>query len=127
MLKGVIRALVGIAGGLALLGAAYFLVSPEKFALELGVGARDTLGVATLRGDFAALFGVTGVFALAGAILNRRHALAAPALIMAIALSGRLVNMAVLGGGPAVLKPMAVEAGLLIVFVLGRQLMPDEA
>jgi hypothetical protein len=116
----VIRIIVSVAGLLSMLLAARFLQDPAASATLLGISPVGALGTATLRGDFGAFFGVCGILALAAAVRNSAALLTAPLLVIAIALTGRIVSYALEGGGPAVLQPMLVELTLLIVFGLGR-------
>ena len=114
------RIIVGLVGVLAILLAARFFQSPAAPAAMLGVNPLGELGIATLRGDFGAFFGVCGILALAAAIRNSAALVTAPLLAIALALTGRIVSYAIDGGGAPVLQPMLVELTLLIVFGLGR-------
>jgi hypothetical protein len=116
----IVRIIVGAAGLLSLLLAARFFQDPTAAATLLGIAPAGVLGTATLRGDFGAFFGVCGILALAAAIRNSAALLTAPLLVIAIALTGRIVSYALEGGGPAVMQPMLVELTLLVVFGLGR-------
>ena len=116
----VVRVVVGLAGVLSILLAVRFFQDPAAPAALLGVAPAGALGVATLRGDFGAFFGVCGILALAAAIRNSAALLTAPLLVIAIALTGRVISYALQGGGSAVLQPMLVELTLLIVFGIGR-------
>jgi hypothetical protein len=116
----VVRLVVGLAGLLSLLLAARFFQNPAAPAASLGIAPVGELGTATLRGDFGAFFGACGILALTAAIRNSAALLTAPLLVIAIALSGRVVSYALEAGELAVLQPMLVELTLLIVFGLGR-------
>ena len=116
----VVRIIVGLAGLLSILLGARFFHDPAAAATLLGVTPAGELGIATLRGDFGAFFGLCGILALAAAIRNSAALVTAPLLAIVIALAGRIVSYALEGGGLAVLQPMLVELMLLIVFGLGR-------
>ena len=121
MTKTLLRLLVGIVGVLALLVALRIWTNPAMAAAQLGVGALGPLGVATLRADFAGFFAAAGMFSLAAAIRNERRLLTAPLALVALALAGR--GLTVLQGGLAqpMIAPMAIEAGLVVLFALGRR------
>ena len=115
-----VRIVVGLAGLLSILLGAHFFQDPTAAATLLGVAPSGELGIATLRGDFGAFFGLCGILALAAAIRNSAVLVTAPLLAIVIALAGRTISYALEGGGQAVLQPMLVELTLLIVFGLGR-------
>lgn len=115
-----VRIIVGLAGLISVLLGARFFQDPAAAATLLGVTPAGELGIATLRGDFGAFFGLCGILALAAAIRNSAALVTAPLLAIVIALAGRIVSYALEGGGTAVLQPMLVELTLLIVFGLGR-------
>ena len=117
------RFIVGLAGLLSILLAARFFQNPAAPAALLGLSPAGALGTATLRGDFGAFFGVCGILALAAAVRNSAALLTAPLLVIAIALTGRIVSYALEGGGSAVLQPILVELTLLIVFGVGRAML----
>jgi hypothetical protein len=115
----VVRIVVGLSGLFSMLLAARFFQDPAAPAALLGIAPTGVLGTATLRGDFGAFFGVCGILALAAAVRNSAALLTAPLLVIAIALTGRIVSFALEGGGSAVLQPMLVELTLLVVFSVG--------
>lgn len=115
----IVRIVVGVAGLLSILLAARFFQNPAAPAALLGVAPVGELGTATLRGDFGGFFGVCGIFALAAAIRNSATLVTAPLLAIGIALTGRIVSYALVGGGSAVVQPMLVELTLLVVFGMG--------
>lgn len=116
----VIRALVGILGLAGVLIALRIWMAPTEFAAQLGVAANGTLGIATLRADMAGFFGGAGALALFAAIRNRAAFLLAPLVLVGIALTGRLLTVAMNGYSEDMAPPMMIEAVLLIVFALGR-------
>jgi hypothetical protein len=120
----VIRALVGIAGMLAVLVALGFWISPDMLALKFGIAPQGALGFSTLRADFGALFGGVGAFAIAAAVGNNARFLSAPLLLIAIGFSGRLLTIALSGYDASMLQPMATEVMLITLFAAGRKLLP---
>ncbi len=119
MMQLIVRFVVGVVGLLSILLAARFFQNPTAPAALLGVAPVGELGTATLRGDFGGFFGVCGIFALAAAIRNSAALVTAPLLAIGIALTGRVVSYALVGGGSAVVQPMLVELTLLVVFGIG--------
>jgi hypothetical protein len=120
----VIRALVGIAGMLAVLVALGFWINPDMLALKFGIAPLGALGFSTLRADFGALFGGVGAFAIAAAVRNNARFLSAPLLLIAIGFSGRLLTIALSGYDASMLQPMATEVMLITLFAAGRKLLP---
>lgn len=117
----VVRALVGVAGVLALLVALGFWFRPDQLAVEFGVGVQGALGYSTLRADFGALFGATGILALVAAVKNSARLLTAPLLLIGIGFCGRVLSIALSGYEASMLQPMIVEAVLITLFVMGRK------
>lgn len=117
----VVRALVGVAGVLALLVALGFWFRPDQLAGEFGVGVQGALGYSTLRADFGALFGATGILALVAAVKNSARLLTAPLLLIGIGFCGRVLSIALSGYEASMLQPMVVEAVLITLFAMGRK------
>lgn len=115
----VIRALVGLLGLAGVLIALRIWMAPEEVAVQLGVGVNGPLGIATIRADMAGFFGGAGAISLFAAIRNRGRLLVAPLLLVAIALAGRVLTVALNGYSDVMLPPMAIEAVLVTVFALG--------
>ena len=121
MLRGILRALVGVIGVLALLIAARLWVGPETPAAALGLKADGLLGLATLRADVGGFFAAGGLFALAGAIRGEGRLLTPPAVLLGLALAGRLVTVAVDGYAAPMLPPMVIEAVLVAILLFARR------
>lgn len=115
----VIRGLLGILGLAGVLIALRIWMAPEEVAAQLGVGANGPLGIATIRADMAGFFGGAGAISLFAAIRNRGRLLVAPLLLVAVALTGRVLTVALNGYSEAMLPPMVIEAVLVAVFALG--------
>jgi len=121
MTRTLLRLIVGVLGVLALLLAARIWISPATAVAQLGVGALNPLGVATLRADFGGFFAVAGGLALAAAIRNERRLLTAPLALVGLALLGRCATVLHDGLVQPMIMPMVVEAVLVVVFALGRR------
>jgi hypothetical protein len=121
MIRGVLRALVGVIGVLALLVAARLWIGPEAPAAALGLKADGLLGLATLRADVGGFFAAGGLFALAGAIRGEGRLLTPPAVLLGLALVGRLVTVAVDGYAAPMLPPMIIEAVLVAILLIARR------
>lgn len=119
----ILRGLVGIVGVLAVLLALQFWLHPADPAARLGLSPLGNLGLSTIRADMAGFFGAAGVFALLAAIRNQGSWLNASLLMVAIALTGRVINLIVQGWSPELAQPMAVEAVLVVLFAAGRRWM----
>lgn len=117
----VVRALVGIAGLLALLVALGFWFRPDQLAAEFGVSVQSALGYSTLRADFGALFAATGLLSIAAAVKNSARLLMAPLLLIGIGFCGRLLSIALSGYEASMLQPMIVEVVLITLFATGRK------
>lgn len=120
----VLRVIVGIAGLLGLLVAARLWMAPAELAAQLGVASTGPLGLATIRADMGGFFAAGGAFALAAAIKARGGLLLPSVVLIALALTGRIVAIVMNGFAPEMGTPMAIEAVLLIVFAAGWRLLP---
>lgn len=120
----VLRALAGVAGLLAVLIALRIWMAPAEFGAQLGVTASGPLGLATIRADMGGFFAAGGVFALAAAIKGRGGLLLPPVVLIALALTGRFVAVAMNGFSPDMGPPMAIEAVLLVIFATGWRILP---
>ena len=121
MIKTVLRLLVAVAGVLALVLALRLWADPAAVGAKLGLAGLGALGAATLRADVAGFFAAAGLLAVAGALRDDRRLLTAPALMIALALAGRLLTLAQAGVTPDQVPPTAVEAVLLVLLVAGRR------
>jgi hypothetical protein len=121
MIRGVLRALVGVIGVLALLVAARLWIGPEAPAAALGLKADGLLGLATLRADVGGFFAAGGLFALAGAIRGEGRLLTPPAVLLGLALTGRILTVAVDGYAAPMLPPMIIEFVLVAILLIARR------
>ncbi|MEZ5938259.1 MAG: hypothetical protein R3C52_08560 [Hyphomonadaceae bacterium] len=120
----VLRVLIGLAGVLALLVAARTWMAPEAMGAQLGLSGDGPLGLASLRADIGGFFAAGGAFALAAAIRNQARLLTPPLVLLSIALCGRLLSFALNGTDAASLPPAAIEAVLVLLFGIGRRVLP---
>jgi hypothetical protein len=121
MLQNILRVTIGLFGVVFIVLAAGFLLDPAQAAAKLGVGPLGPLGVATLRGDFLGFFGAGGVLAIVAAVRNDARHLAAPLLLIAMALAGRLITVVTSGYDAAIGPPMLAEAVIVLLLVFGRR------
>jgi hypothetical protein len=120
-LQNILRVAIGLFGVLFIALAAGFLLDPARAAARLGIGPLAPLGLATLRGDFLAFFGASGILSIIGIVRKDARFLTAPLLMIAMTLAGRLVTVAVSGFDAAMGPPMLVEAFGVVLLALGRR------
>ena len=120
-----IRAVIGVVGLFNLALGLGFLIDPARLGAAFFLTATDAQGLATLRADFPAFFVTGGAFALIGAWRGRAEPLAVPLILLAIALFGRLVSLAVDGPSPAAFGPMIAEATMIAVLLAGRRILAE--
>jgi arylsulfatase A-like enzyme len=121
------RGLIGLVGLLALLLASRFWISPDKIGAAMGLLPDGAAGLGTLRADMAGFFGAAGILSLTAAVRDERKWLVPVLLLLAIALTGRVINLVLTGGGPGLIPPMVVEAVLIVITGLGLRVMRDRA
>lgn len=114
------RILVGVAGLLGVLVALRLWMAPEDVAAQLGIQAAGPLGVASIRADIAGFFAAGGAFSVLAAIRNRAVLLTAPIVLIGLALTGRLITLALNGVSNDMIPPLAVEAVMLAILAFGR-------
>ena len=86
-----------------------FLVDSQRAGADFAIAAKEPLGVSTLRGDMSAFFLVAAVFMLAGAARRRGDWLVAPLALFLVAVSGRALNLVMVGEYEGWWMPMLVE------------------
>lgn len=92
-----------------------FLSSPAAIGAEFGLEAPSAMGLSAMRADFTAFFFVAAGFMVWGAWQRRGDALVAPLALFLIALTGRALNLLLVGPYPGWWMPMAVEAAHVAV------------
>ena len=114
-----------ILGGMVFTGIGIgFLLNPASSAIGFGLEAIDASGLAALRADFTAFFVLAGVCMIWGGWRRNGDVLLVPAALFAIALLGRIVSMAGDGTVEGFWMPMLVEAGSVVLCVIGNRVLP---
>lgn len=122
-MKLVLRIVLGLAGLVFVVMGLAFWANPATPAARLGIETASALGTSSLRADMAAFFGVAGGLTLLAAVRANARLLTAPLLMIAIALTGRIITVIVDGYTPDMMQPMVIEAILLALLAAGRRLI----
>ncbi|GMM92344.1 hypothetical protein [Qipengyuania sp. MTN3-11] len=101
-----------------------FFLDPARSAVNFGLAPDGAMGRSALRADFTAFFTVAAGFMAWGAWRRRGDLLAAPLALFAVAFTGRLVNLLVVGTYDGWWQPMAVEMAHVLVLVLAIRRWP---
>lgn len=120
-MTGVMRVVIGVIGLFNIAIGLGFLLNPAQLAGQFFLSPLGSQGLATLRADFPGFFITGGAFALIGAVKKDGNALAVPLLLLAIAIVGRIVSLALDGTAPTAYPPMIVEAVMIAALLLGRR------
>lgn len=120
MMRNLVRALVALVGLFNLAIGLGFLLDPALLGAKFFLAPAGIQGLATIRADFPAFFLTGGAFALHGAWRGLAGPLLYPLVMLATALTGRFISLAADGVSPTAFPPMAVEAGMIIVLLIGR-------
>ena len=120
MVRTVLRGVIGLIGVLGLLLALQLWLNPAAPAAKLGLAATGPLGLASIRADLGGFFAGSSILALIAVIRSEAKYLTAPVLFIGLALTGRVLTVAMSGLTPDMVQPMVVEAVLLVVLALGR-------
>ncbi|MDB5471333.1 MAG: sulfatase [Caulobacter sp.] len=118
------RLLLGFVGALALLIASRFWLAPAETAAQFALEPKGAAGLGAIRADMAAFFAAAGGLSLIAAVRRESRWLWPVLLILALALSGRTLNLILTGGGPGVVAPMVVEAVLIGITLLAMRVLP---
>lgn len=115
------RALVTLSALASLIVALGLWFGMETLLPNMGIATTDIggglVGRATVRADMAGLFGGIGICALLGALRQSLHWTNSALVLVSVAITGRLIGLAVDGASSVVLQPVMVEAatiGLLL-------------
>ena len=108
---------------LALLLAIRFWISPDKIGAVMGLLPDGAAGLGTMRADMAGFFDAAGVLSLTAAVRDDRKWLVPVVLMLGIALTGRVLNLALTGGGQVLIPPMVIEAVLIVITGLGLRVL----
>jgi hypothetical protein len=120
----VLTALVYLSGLLCLFLAAGFLVDPANSAAGLGIRTDTPAALSTVRADFTAFFGLTGLAMMWGAWRRNGDLLIAPGLVYATAFTGRAIDLAVNGAYPLWWQPMAIELFWAVLLFAAWRVLP---
>ena len=120
----VITALVFLGGLFFILFGLSFLFQPQVAASGIGLAANGVTGIATLRADFFAFFGILGICMIWGAWKRRGDLLLLPALALLMAVAARLLSAALDGPSPTFVGSVAVEAVLAGILLVARAVLP---
>lgn len=120
-MAGLLRLLVGAIGLFNIAIGLGFLFNPAGLAAQFFLIPDGSQGMATLRADFPGFFITGGTFALIGALQKDARALLVPMLLLAIALTGRLVSLLADGMPPTAFPPMVAEAVMITLLALARR------
>jgi hypothetical protein len=114
-----LRVLVGVFGVVGALVLLQLWLDPTKIAGGLGLVGQGWQGQSALRSEVAGFFGAAGLLSLASAIKNDSRLLMAPLVLIAIALAGRFVTIALDGWSSAAVPTIISEAVLLAIYLAG--------
>lgn len=122
-MRNITRALVGLLGLFNLVIGFGFLLYPAKMCSGFFLSPIGTQGLASLRADFPSFFITSALFALYGAWRGRCAPLLVPLIMIAIALSGRIIGLIVDGAAPTAFPPMVVEAVMMAILLAGYRVL----
>jgi hypothetical protein len=120
-MAGVMRVVIGLIGLFNITIGLGFLLNPAQLAGQFFLSPLGSQGLATLRADFPGFFITGGTFALIGAVKKDGNALLVPLLLLAIAIIGRSLSLALDGTAPTAYLPMMAEAVMIAALLLARR------
>lgn len=103
-----------------------WLVDPAGIAPQLGLSLQTGLGLSSQVGDLAAFFLVAGLSILIALVTGRRTWYYPPAMLLAIAATGRLVAWVVHGATFAV-QMIVFEILVTVLLIVASRFLPREA
>ncbi|OCC25450.1 hypothetical protein MB02_02030 [Croceicoccus estronivorus] len=119
-----ITALVFLSGLFFILLGLSFLFQPSVTVSSFGLSADGPVGLATLRADLFPFFTFLGVCMIWGAWKRRGDLLLLPAIVLLLALIGRLVSGVLDGAGDNFIGAALIEAGMVVLLFLARSILP---
>ena len=125
-MRTVIRVAIALVGLFNLAVGLAFLIAPARLGAKFFLLPAGIQGLATMRADFTAFFMTGGAFALYGAWRGRAEPLTVPLLLLAIALIGRCIGIAVDGASPTAHEPMIAEAAMIAILLAGRRILSTQ-
>jgi hypothetical protein len=117
----ILRVLVGLVGLFNIAIGLGFMARPAQLAAGFFLSPLGSQGLATLRADFPGFFITGGAFALLASVRRDAQAALVPMALLAIALTGRVVSIALDGMAPTAIQPMVVEAVMISLLLLYRR------
>ena len=109
---------------MSLVQASRLWLSPHIAVGVLGLQDLNSTGLATVRADVAGLFVAMGLLMIYGAVRNRRAALTGGLVVVASAFAGRIFASVTDGVTSVQYPPLVIEAILVTLLLVGRQLAP---
>ncbi len=101
----------------ALLGVGFW-AAPELLAQAFNIEALDVAGLSTVRGDLGGLFLALSGLTLGGVYARRRWLLIAAALMLSVAVVGRLIGWAATGSPMGLIATLPVEIGCVLAIAV---------
>lgn len=126
-MQNLLRALIGLVGLFNMVVGLGFMFVPARLAKTFFLSPIGIEGMATLRADFPGFFIASSVFAVLAAARNRADLLLAPVVMIAIALTGRIVSILLDGSTSASFPPLIVEAAMLVLLGVGYRRLGNRA
>lgn len=112
----VMRLLVGLIGLLSVVSAAQHWFNTGAVMAERGIAAASAMGRANIRADIGGIFLAIGVFAIIAAIRQSRDCMAGALILVASALTGRLISLAIDGMAAGFTEPIIIETAVIAIF-----------
>ncbi len=122
-----LRALLVLIGVFFVGLAGTFLFDPVGQGGDFGLAAQGAQGLSTIRADFSAYFGVAGLALVIGGWAKKGDVLLVPAALLGITFTVRAVSLALDGTYEGWMAPMAVEAVVVIIALIGSRVFPHGA
>ncbi len=119
----ILRILLIVGGALFLFIGVVFAVDPVTAAKGFGLEAASTQGLASIRADYLSLFAGTAIALLWGAIGRNSAILLMAAILMGLAMTGRITSLIIDGAYQGWLPPLLVEATITILALLGSRVL----
>lgn len=120
----VLTAIILAGGVMYLFLGASFLIDPTGAAGGFGLSATGNTGLATLRADMFAFFGIAGLTMIIGAWQRNGDVLLVPAVLFMLALLGRIVSAFADGPGDGMWLAMAVETVSAVILLIASRVLP---
>ena len=113
-MKPLLRALIGLSGLVSIATALLLWIGMERILPTIGLMTTDLanglVGRATVRADIGGMFSGIGVAMLIAAYRESRAWAGAALLFVSLALTGRLISLALDGAPAEAIPPIAIEA-----------------